>query len=285
MPAASRSRSNRHVVPLSRLQSTILQLLAAHRDPESYIAGSAYLARQGARYSGDIDIFHDREERVARAAEEDVAALRAAGLEVDWQRREPLFYQALVKESGESTKLEWVVDSDFRFYPAQRDPDFGYVLHPVDLATNKIMAAAGRREPRDIVDLVDIHERILPLGAVAWAAVGRSLGFTPEGLINEVRRLARYTAADFERVANETPLDAGLVMSRLRHALAEADAFVRQMPTDKVGLVFLKDGEATQPDPTQLGAYRELAGRRQAIWPSSSEISSAMLERYGKPSP
>ena len=64
-----------------------------------------------------------------------------------------------------STKLEWVVDSDFRFFPALPDELFGYVLHPVDLATNKVMAAAGRREPRDVVDLVMIHEQVLPLGS------------------------------------------------------------------------------------------------------------------------
>jgi hypothetical protein len=33
-----------------------------------------------------------------------------------------------------------------------RDETFGYVLHPVDLALNKVMAAAGRREVRDLVD-------------------------------------------------------------------------------------------------------------------------------------
>jgi hypothetical protein len=43
---------------------------------------------------------------------------------------------------------------------------FGYVLHPVDLAMNKVMAAAGRRELRDVIDLVPVHERILPLGEV-----------------------------------------------------------------------------------------------------------------------
>jgi hypothetical protein len=271
-------------VPLSKLQSDILRLLAVHRDPESYVAGSSFLTRQGARISGDIDIFHDREERVGAAAEQDVATLEAAGLEVRWQRREPLFYQALVNCAGESTKLEWVVDSDFRFYPAQRDPDFGYVLHPADLATNKIMAAAGRREPRDIVDLIDIHARILPLGAVAWAAVGRSLGFTPEALINEVRRLARYTAADFERVASEPPIDAGEVMRGLRQALDEADAFVRRMPTDKIGVLFLQDGQVVQPDPDRLDAYAMHAGARRGHWPSSSDIGGAMLERYGKPS-
>ena len=196
-------------MPLSKLQSAIFRVLAAHRDPESYIAGSTWLTRRGTRFSGDIDIFHDREDRVARAAEEDAATLTAEGLSVQWMRREPLFYQASVAAAGDTTRLEWVVDSDFRFFPAQRDPEFGYVLHPADLATNKIMAAAGRREPRDIVDLIDIHETILPLGAVAWAAVGRSLGFTPEGLINEVRRLARYRDEDFRRVASEPPVDAG----------------------------------------------------------------------------
>jgi hypothetical protein len=50
-------------MPLSKLQSDVLGLLAAHRDPESYIAGSAYPTRAGPRFSGDIDIFHDREER------------------------------------------------------------------------------------------------------------------------------------------------------------------------------------------------------------------------------
>jgi hypothetical protein len=272
-------------VPLSNLQRKLLSLLAGHRDPESYVAGSTYLVRDGMRFSADIDIFHDREDRVARAATEDVAALQSEGLTVTWQRREPLFYQAIVDDSVENTRLEWVVDSDFRFFPTVQDPEFGYVLHPVDLATNKIMAAAGRREPRDIVDLVTIHHEILPLGAVAWAAVEKSLGFTPEGLINEVRRLARYTADDFERIASTAPVDPIETMRGLRQALEEGDTFVRSMPTDKIGLVFLKDGVAVQPDIDHLDDYTPHRGARRGHWPSSPEIGSAMLERYNKPLP
>jgi hypothetical protein len=272
-------------VPLSNLQREILQFLAQQRDPESFVAGSTYLTRTGARFSGDIDIFHDREERVAAAAEQDVAILQTGKYDVRWQRREPLFFQALVSNGTESTKLEWVHDSDFRFYPAQPDPEFGYVLHPADLATNKIMAAAGRREPRDVVDLVTIHHDILPLGAVASAAVGRALGFTPEGLINEVRRLARYRAEDFERVASDPPVDAGEIMRRLRQALDEADDFVRRIPTEKVGLLFLQDDRIVQPDPDRLDDYVTRAGAKRGHWPGSPEIGSAMLERYGKPSP
>ncbi|MFZ2446686.1 MAG: hypothetical protein WAW37_10035 [Syntrophobacteraceae bacterium] len=180
-------------MPLSKLQSDILRLLAAHRDPESYVGGSTPLNRNAPRYSGDIDVFHDREEGVALAVEQDTAVLQEQGLSLQWLRREFTFYSVLVRRDDEATKLEWALDSDFRFFPAIKDVLFGYMLHPIDLATNKAMAAAGRREPRDVVDLVTIHEQVLPLGAVVWAAVGKSLGFTPEGLINEIRRLARYT--------------------------------------------------------------------------------------------
>jgi hypothetical protein len=44
--------------------------------------------------------------------------------------------------------------------------------------------------------------------------------------------------------------------------------------------LFLKDGQVAQPDPTKLGDYIEHAGRRRGHWPSSSEIGSAMLDRY-----
>ena len=35
------------------------------------------------------------------------------------------------------------------------------------------MASAGRREPRDLLDLLTVHERHLSLGAVIWAAVAK----------------------------------------------------------------------------------------------------------------
>ena len=51
-------------MPLSNIQSEILRLLAAHRNPESYVAGAVPLNRDGPRYSDDIDIFHDSDGEV-----------------------------------------------------------------------------------------------------------------------------------------------------------------------------------------------------------------------------
>lgn len=264
-------------MPLSKIQIDVLRLLAAHRDPESYVAGSTPLNRDAPRYSGDIDIFHDREDRVARAAEADAAVLQAHGYTLQWERREPAIYTVLAARSGETTKLEWVVDSDFRFFPTMPDETFGYALHPVDLATNKAAAAYGRREPRDVVDLLTINDRILPLGAVIWASASKALGFTPEGIVNEIRRVAHYTEADFRRIASDPPVDPVAVMTRLREILDEAEAFVTKMPTDKVGVLFLKDGHVTQPDPARLHDYTTHAGQRRGHWPTSAEITSEML--------
>jgi hypothetical protein len=83
-----------------------------------------------------------------------------------------------------------VVDSDYRFFPIIPDELFGYVLHPVDLAMNKAMAAAERRELRDLVDLVTIHETILPLGAVVWATVEKSPGLHLKGNSRDPTQLA-----------------------------------------------------------------------------------------------
>jgi len=272
-------------VPLSKIQSDVLRLLASHRDPESYVAGATPLNRNAPRYSGDIDVFHDREERVAAAALLDAKALEMEGYDVSWLRQLPLIYTAEVKRVNDSTRLEWVADSDFRFFPTLRDDTFGYILHPVDLAANKVMAAAGRREVRDLVDVVTIHETILPLGAIIWAAVEKSPGFTPEGLIAEIRRNSNYPAADWRALQSAQPLDAKDILCRLRKALDDAEAFVSRMPTDKMGLLFIENGVVVQPDPDSLGAYETHAGQRQGHWPTNPEITAAMLERFYGASP
>ena len=80
-------------MPLSKIQTDILKLLAAHRDPESYVAGSTPLNRDTPRYSGDIDVFHDREERVAQAAQQDAALMQEHGYTLEWLRRDPAIYR------------------------------------------------------------------------------------------------------------------------------------------------------------------------------------------------
>lgn len=264
-------------MPLSRIQRDALSLLAVHRNPESDVAGAAALNRDGPRYSNDIDIFHDREESVARASAADASLLAQNGFAAEWLRREPGLHAAVLTRDGEATRLEWARDSDFRFFPAVRDELFGYRLHYFDLATNKTLAAAGRREPRDVLDLLFVDERYIRLGAVIWAAVAKDPGYSPESLVAEIRRNARYRQDDYADLAVTGTVDAALVARRLKQVLEDADTFVRAMPIGQEGRAYLRDGEPVFPDPTALGDYAEHFGRRGGHWPSSSEIGGAML--------
>jgi hypothetical protein len=170
----------------------------------------------------------------------------------------------------------------FRFFPTQPDELFGYVLHPVDLATNKASAAADRRAPRDIVDLVTIHESILPLGAVVAAACGRFVGATPEEMLAEITRHSRFTVEEFEALATEPAMDARDLHRRIRSMIEDAETFVAKLPSDAVGVVFMAAETPVQPDLNALEKYQRRPGATSGLWPSSPDIAHAMLERYTK---
>lgn len=268
---------------ISKLQSDILRLIAAKRDPECLVAGGVPINRSGPRCFADRDIFHDRQDRVADAALADAKILTDSGYEVIWLRQQPATYGATIRLGNDETKLEWVADSDYRFFPVVNDDQFGYVLHIVDLAINKVMAAASRRERRDIVDLLALHDRVLPIGALIWAAVETAPGYTPEGLVAEIRRNARYPAEELRQLVADPPIDPDATMRRLRAALDEADQFVATMPSDKAGLLFLHAGRPVQPDPAMLDAYATHGPKRRGHWPSSPDITAAMLAHLQKP--
>src|SRR5688572_7254981 len=102
------------------------------------------------------------------------------------------FHRALITGDGEALHLDWAVDSDFRFFPLEPDPAFGYRLHLLDIATNKVLAAAGRNLIRDVVDLRTLIRSVLPLSALVWAASGKDQGLTPWFILGEFKRTAHY---------------------------------------------------------------------------------------------
>lgn len=278
--AALLKTSKAPAVPLTKGQVAALQAISSNLDANSHVAGSTPLNRDQSRFSSDIDIFNDSDERASKAADQGAASLIAHGFKITWIRRSGGTHTLVAERDGEAVKLEWVADSDFRFFPAVPDPQFGYMLHPVDLATNKVIAAGNRRELRDIVDLVSIHESVLPLGALVWAAVEKSPGFTPEALIAEIRRNSHYPREEWDALSTSQPIDPATVLSALRQALDEALAFVQLMPTDKIGRLFIENGEVVQPDPSRLHAYTEHLGQRGGHWPSSPDLAAAMIEKF-----
>src|SRR6266568_1437448 len=122
-----RNRSKACAVSLTRLQVYTLHVLAVHRSPDGYIAGGVALNRDGPRFSGDIDIFQDSEQRLEAAAEADAKTLIEAQLDFSWKKIQRGKREAELGGLGDRMRLEWVQDSAFRFFPTQRDEFFGYV--------------------------------------------------------------------------------------------------------------------------------------------------------------
>lgn len=230
----------RRVMPLTAFQSRIAGLLAENRSPDSYLAGGAaiHMAPNSKRYSNDLDYFHDSVERVSTAFQADRERLEAAGCTVELELKLPGYLRAVVSAGGERTKVEWAHDSAWRFMPTVRTPGVGYQLHPIDLAVNKLLALAGRDEPRDFLDILQVSREILPLGPLCWAAVGKDPGFSPLSLLELLKRRGRYRPEDFHALMVTEPIDLPRLKTEWLDTLADAEEFIRGAPPEQAGCLY-----------------------------------------------
>lgn len=256
-------------MPLTSFQRTILRLLAPNRSPDSYLAGGAALhfKPNSHRFSNDLDFFHDSEERVASAFDVDAALLRASGFGVDVELSQPGHIRALISRGDDSTRIDWAHDSAWRFLPPVQDEEGGYLLHEVDLAVNKVLALAGRDEPRDYVDILFVNERILPLGPLCWAAAGKDPGFTPHSLVELLKRRGRPRQEELDRLNLVEPLKVVSTKERWLRALAEAEAFVDQRPAEELGCLYYSTGRNAFVEPE----------------PDTPLADQGIVEHYGAP--
>lgn len=227
-------------MPLRPIQRRVAQLLAGNRSPESHLAGGAGLHRSedSIRFSQDLDYFNDREELVAAAFARDRGTLLGAGFDVATELNQPGYIRAIASRAGEATKIEWAYESAFRFMPPLRDAEVGYVLHPVDLAINKVHALAGRDEPRDFVDVLHVHQHDLPLGALCWAAVGKDPGYSPAGLVEQLARKGRFRPEEFADLQLTGAIDLPAWKKNWLRALEEARALVERLPAADAGCLY-----------------------------------------------
>lgn len=245
---------------LSALQRAICRLLADQRiaSGESYVAGGSALNElmRAPRRSNDIDLFHDADEALATSWANDRASLEEAGFDVEPIRQRPFFVEASVQRDGEATLVEWARDSAYRFFPLIKHPDLGLVLHPIDLATNKVLALIGRVEARDWVDVIEADRRIQGLGYLAWAACGKDPAFGPAAIIEHAARSARYSAEEVSELdfEGEKPTASELAIA-WHDAIERAREVVSVLPADQVGTCVLDaDGQPCRAHPKDLPA-------------------------------
>lgn len=227
-------------MPLTDFQRNLAKVLAPNRTSDSHLAGGAALHRMptSKRYSNDLDYFHDSVERVAQAFTKDEQTLFQTGYKVSMQINQPGFIRAIVSLGDDATKVEWSHDSSWRFMPVVADAEVGYQLDPVDLAINKLLALAGRDEPRDFLDILFAHKNILSIGALCWAAVGKDPGFTPRSLLELIRRRGKYRTEDFARLNLTEPVDVVELKSIWLAALDDAEQLIARLPPEELGCLY-----------------------------------------------
>ena len=177
-------------------------------------------------------------------------------------RERPGFVEAVVAREGERLVMEWARDSAFRFFPLVADEDLGLTLHPFDLATNKVLALVGRLEARDWIDVIACHERLQPLGYLAWAACGKDPGFTPPGILDEAQRSSRYTDDEISSLAFDGPAPSARDLSTRWHAALErAREIVSRLPPGHIGeAVITPAGEFVTASVAELARALEHGG-------------------------
>lgn len=227
-------------MPLTELQSNILAVISSHRSPENYVAGGTALHFEpnSSRFSRDLDIFHDALEAVAPSFEKDRISLEGAGFTLEVIISQPGFIRAIVRKTNEATQIDWARDSAWRFMPTIKHEKGGFLLHPVDVATNKMLALVGRNEPRDYVDALEVIETILPLGPLVWAAVAKDPGFSPASLLEHLRRQGRHRMEDYERLDLVKPFDPVEAKQKWITALERASDFIASRPPKEAGCLY-----------------------------------------------
>lgn len=225
---------------LTAFQRSVCKIIAGNRvkSGESYVAGGVALSEltRTSRLSQDIDLFHDTREALVNSWLADRRELDKNGYATAIVREMTTFIEAEVSREGQSVRMQWCCDSAFRFFPLMEHPDFGLVLSPFDLATNKILALVGRSEVRDWIDALVCHKKIQPLGYLVWACAGKDSGLNPSFILNEAKRTSRYTQEDISGLSFDgVPPDLADLSGKWRLAAKQAHVVIDLLPEDHVG--------------------------------------------------
>lgn len=260
-------------MPLTDYQASLARLLSQNRTFDSYLAGGAAILIEPntTRFSRDLDYFHDSQARVAEAFAADRNLLEASGYSIDVDLNQPGFIRGIVRKGGHATKVEWAHDSSWRFMRTVRDSRVGFVLHPVDLAVNKVLALAGRDEARDVVDTLHFHRSLLGLGALCWAACGKDPGFSPLSLLELLRRRGRVRAEDIGRLALAQPIDLHSMKRAWLEALDSVAPFVASRPPEEIGCLYYSASLRVFVDPREASDAVPHFGRPGGVVPRIAE--------------
>ncbi len=182
---------------LSELQQRVAGIVAGLADADDFVlAGGAALILHGMveRSTRDLDYFATASDAVAALLPALEAALRRDGLRVARRRDAPGFVRLEVTDETQQV-IEVDLAYDARLLPAQTSR-LGPVLHPDELAADKMLALYGRAEGRDFHDVAALADRYSTERLLELAAT-KDRGFDRHRFIEMLGAIDRLRDADF----------------------------------------------------------------------------------------
>ena len=235
---------------LTKFQKELMPLLMSMRSERSYFAGGSILNFSLPRCSSDFDIFHDDHTACTKSFITDVDMLRQNGYQVDILRtpeKHGIGEVVVSKfdDSGQSpsgvTQIQWATDSAYRFFPIEYDKHLGFCLNYHDLATNKILALAGRAEIRDYYDVCEMIQMGKPVTAYIWAACSKDPGYTPNSLLDYMSMNSKYRTEEFSNIYTSGKLlDVVQCKNLFQSMMHKARKQFSYAPIDEYGSLYLR---------------------------------------------
>ena len=170
--------------------------------------------------------------------------------------------------------MQWTCDSAYRFFPLIENELMGLTLHPFDLATNKVLAMAGRVEVRDWFDVLQCDVAVQPFGYLVWAACGKDPGYNPISLIAQVAK-AHYSQTEVNMLEFDgSPPDATALGKEWHRIVTTARTICNALPHEELGKALLTTtGKLYRGNPEDIPGAIERGelffheGRIGGAWP------------------
>jgi hypothetical protein len=187
-------------MPLDPLQEHIARTALALPEARTLaLAGGGAMIVHGFvnRETRDVDLFTEVDDveaiRVAAALRQ---ALQAEGFVTRDADEPPADHRFVVTDPARSRDCTVEVFPDGGRLRGRVILEVGAVLHPEDLAADKMLALWGRARPRDYVDVAALLERY---GAdrLLELAAAKDAGFEVGTFVDALRAIARLGAADW----------------------------------------------------------------------------------------
>ena len=123
---------------------------------------------------------------------------------------------------------------------------------------------------RDYLDVLHLQRHHLSLGALAWAACGKDMVYTPQFIIEEAQRLTHYPASLLSALHLREPVDLVECKKQWLESVRAAKGLFDCLPADEVGCLYLDaQGKPVTPDPAsaEFSTLRRHFGSVRGAWP------------------